>query len=400
MDPMTMAMLGQGLGSAGGAGGQIAGGLLTSGMGPKARDMVNPVYDPALDPLNQGANFNIMSGLGFGNINTMPSVVQQLIGRMQGASIDEKTKRRAERSISDIEKVYQRLSSRPGGENRQGTAFEEAFNRAKNTGRLEQTMTRLGLSKQDLERQFADNLNYQADMQKLRDAGLDRVNMDTVTSRYNAANDASQLIGQASRFGQTGEAGGVIQSLLGRDDRQLNKLRDRAEMLYNFGVQPPGAMFEEVSDATLDQNLRVLEQALGISGSIQAALGGYTSAASGQQAGSLNAATIAANQAQAANQLRQQMQQSKADSIGNAIGAASSSLGSGISNMGMMSSMFGGGSPSTAGPQNSLGQFSGSVMSGGSSFGSGTPSWNSAMGGLSGTRNGIPNVNYGSFFNQ
>lgn len=338
---MLGAMFAQALGTGVASGGQLAGGLTTAGLGPKARDMVLPVYDPALDPLTSGANFNIMSGLGFGNINTMPSTVQQLIGRMQGASIDEKTKRRAERSISDIEKVYQRLSSRPGGANRQGTPFEEAFNRAKNTGRLEQSMTRLGISKEDLERQFADNLNYKADMQKLRDAGLDRVNMDTVMSRYNAANDASQLIGQASRFGQTGEAGGIIGSLLDRDNRQLGTMRDRAEMLYNFGVQPPGAMFEQVSDATLDQNLRVLEQALGISGGIQAALGGYTTAAAGQQAGSLNSANIAANQAQAANSLRAQMQQSKADSIGNAIGSASSSLGSGISNMGMMASMYG-----------------------------------------------------------
>jgi hypothetical protein len=328
---MSAAAMGLGaVGTALGTAGNIAGGLISANGQMKPSEAIINSYDQYLNPAASAANLNIMSGLGFGNINDMPSVVQQLIGRMQSANIDEKGKRRAEKSLLQIQN---RLA--------QGMSFEEAFKDSKNTGRLDQINTRLGLTRADVAKMFEQKKVQDADTEWLRSQDMDRINRDTVASRYQAANDASQLIGQASKYAQTGEAGGIVGLVKQQYDLQLKKLRDRAEMLQNFGMMPPGQAYGDISDATLNQNLRILEHSLGISGAIQNALAPATTAASGQNAQNLNAATIAAQQAAAANQLRAQVADNRASSLGSAISGAASSLGSGLGNLGLMSSMYG-----------------------------------------------------------
>lgn len=303
-----------------GAGGQLAGGILASKGGLSNGDIVNPVFDPNLNLAYQAAQMNALSGLGFGDVNTLPTPVQQLMGRIQGASIDEKTKRRALVALQGIQ-------SGIGG----GADFNTALAGTKNQGRLQQVMSRLGLTNEDVSRTFDSTAAFNQQIQKLRDAGLGGLNTDTILSRYRAANDAAQLIGSASQYGQTGQANGLVESLLNQDNRNLERFATRAGLQAQFGGASQAAAQKAISDAQLDQQLRVIQQALGLSSGIQAALNPATAAAGSASAGNANAAQIAAMQAQAANSLRNQVSQDRALSLGNAISGAAGSVGSGVS---------------------------------------------------------------------
>lgn len=329
LDPMTMALVGGG--SLLGAGGQLAGGLLSGG-GMKARDMVIPTYDPALNLAAQASSLNTMSGLGFGNIGSIPDPLEQLIGRIQSAQIDEKTKRRA---IAGLSSIRQQVES--------GVGIDEAIAGARNSGRITQTLGRLGMSTADIPGVFDDRARFNKQMESLRAAGLDDINTDTILNRYRAANTASQLIGAASDMASTGEPQDELgRQLLARDQRAMNDLQTQLGLRANFGGINPAVFGKTFADAQMDQNLRVLEQALGISGAIQTALSPYTAAAGQDVDRSMNAAQIAAQQAQAANQLRAQMAQNQAQSTGAGIAGALGSLGSGLSNLGLLSSLGGG----------------------------------------------------------
>lgn len=335
IDPM-MALAGAG--SALGAGGQLAGGII-SGSGMKPRDMVLPVFDPALDLANQASSLNTLSGLGFGSISSMPDPLEQLIGRIQSASIDEKTKRRA---ISGLLSIRKQVES--------GATIDDAIAGARNQGRIDQTLSRLGMTTADIPGVFDDRQRFQAQIDQLKAAGLDDLNTDTILNRYRAANTASQLIGAASDMASTGEPQDELgRQLLARDQRAMNDLQTQLGLRANFGGINPAVFGKTYSDAQLDQNLRVLEQALGVSGSIQAALAPYTAAASQNSDRSMNAAQIVAQQAQAANQLRGNLSMNQAQSLGAGVSGALGSLGSGLSNLGLMSALMNERAPQTTG---------------------------------------------------
>lgn len=305
-----------------GAGGQLAGGILAAKGGLSNGDIVNPVFDPNLNLAYQASQLNALSGLGFGDINSLPNPVQQLVGRIQGASIDEKTKRRALVALQGIQ-------SGIGG----GADFNSAFADTKNPGRLRQVMTRLGLTDADISKTFDSNAAFNRQIKQLNDAGMGGMNIDTILSRYRAANDASRMIGDASQYGQTGQANGLVGSLLNQDNRQLERFATRAGLQAQFGGASQAAAQKAISDAQLDQQLRVIQQALGLSSGIQAALNPATAAAGAASAGNANAAQIAAMQAQAANSLRNQSSADRALSLGNAISGAAGTVGSGVSDL-------------------------------------------------------------------
>lgn len=304
-----------------GAGGQLAGGIIASKGGLHNGDIVNPVFDPNLSLAYQASQMNALNGLGFGDINSLPNPVQQLMGRIQAASIDEKTKRRALVALQGIQ-------SGVGG----GTDFNSAFADTKNPGRLRQVMSRLGLTDADISGTFDRNSAFNRQIKTLNDAGMGGLNTDTILSRYRASNDAAQMIGNASQYAQTGQANGILGSFLNQDNRQLDRLGTKFGLMANFGGMSQASAQKQITDAQLDQQLRVLQQALGFSSGIQAALNPATAAAGSGAANSANAAQIAAQQAQAANSLRNSASLDRSTSLGNAISGAAGSVGSGVSN--------------------------------------------------------------------
>ena len=83
-----------------GALGNVAGGLLGAqgggGQGQRA------TYNPSLDYAMQVAQYAALDPLGFGMLSNIPDPYQQLIGRLQNASMDNKTRRRALTALENI----------------------------------------------------------------------------------------------------------------------------------------------------------------------------------------------------------------------------------------------------------------------------------------------------------
>ncbi len=306
-----------------GAGGQLAGGIIAANGGLNSGDVINPVFDPNLDLATQASLFNALSGLGFGTVNNLPDPVQELAGRLQRMSIDEKTKRRA---LVALEGIAPRMQN-------WDLSFDQAFKRTRNGGRLEQAMSRLGLSKGGLSDIFERQASQAEQVRKLKEAGLGELNLETILARYKAANEASKMLGDASNYARTGETKGIFGDLVSRDNRMLEDFATRAGLQANFGGASQAAAQKAISDQQLDQNLRVLEQALGISSGIQAALNPATAASTAGAAGAASSAQIAAQQAAAANALRNQSSADQALSLGNAISGAAGSVGSGVSDI-------------------------------------------------------------------
>lgn len=356
-----------------GGAGNLAGGLIAANNSARPRDMVLPVYDPALDLANQAAQFNALSGLGFGQIGSLPDPLQRLIGRIQNASIDEKTKRRALKALSDLRSQVD-----------SGLGYEESLGNARNKGRLRQALGRLGVPMDSLPGIFKGRNQFRDQIQTLRDAGLDRINTDTVLNRYNAANLASNLIGEAAGIaGGGGVTSQLGQDLLSRDQRQLDQLRNQLGSMAALGGYNPAQAFAILTDRGLDQNLRVIQQLLGSSGAIQAALGGGTAAAQGGASQNLNSATIAAQQAAAANQLRASLQTDRALSLGNAISSSLGALGSGIANSGLLTQFAGQSGGESQTYDSTVGSGGGGFTNGGQYYGGLTPSIDSATSGTS-----------------
>lgn len=357
------------IGSLLGAGGQVAGGLAGQATGGDPR---SAAYNPNLDLAMQASQFDALNPLGFADINNVPGPYQQLVGKINALNMPNKTRAQIISALNNIRANPAELED-PFGKNYTRDQLKEAYRNGPPSGRmfenasllkygvashkgaeqvkmpienvstLNRTLKGMGMTLADLKTVFAREAEYKDQLERLNAAGLGRMNEDTIISRARAAANASQLIGDASTFGQTGEANGTVANVLDRDNRQMKDLQDRIGLLTNFGGMSGAAGVKALTDADLDQNLRVLEQSLGISSAISGALApglaGAANSASGGSAASLNAAQIAAQQAQAANQLRQSAGLNSGSSLGNAIGAASSAIGTGLSNASYLSSL-------------------------------------------------------------
>lgn len=356
-----------------GAGGQVAGGLLGQGTGGQGK---TANYNPNLDLALQAALFSGLDPLGFGDINTVPGPIQQLVGDLQSTGAVQKTRNRALAALERIRRNPE-LVSDPFGEaftvqqirgflddpstipegrslptqsnfamrNRDKIA-QDIFNKGRSlpiegAKYLKKLLKNQGMSIEDLQGIFEQEARFQEQIKKLNDAGLGGIQTDTIINRANAARTASELLGGAADFAQTGQPGNPLsQTLFARDERQLQELQDRLGVLANFGGINPAQLFESLSDAKLDQNLRLIEQQLGMSNALQASLSPATAAASsiasqGANA-SFNAAQIAAQQAAAAAGLRANQASGSSSSLANGVGAGSSSLGSMFSNLGLL----------------------------------------------------------------
>lgn len=297
------------------AGGQIGGGILASQGGISAGDAVNISVDPFSQAGTSGVLTDALQLLGRGDINSEPDPVQQIAGRLQGLPIDEKTKRRA---------LIELQQFRAGAPLTYGGTF------------LDAGISRLGLDREGLQRDVDRSAEFHAKQERLSSQGLDGMNERTLLNRLRAAEAASGALASAGGFatGQT-DLSPLQTDLKARDDRQLADLTDRLGVLANFGNINPGQAFEAIIDRELDQNLRLLNESIGISSALTTGLGQGNAIASGAATGQSNAiagaAQIAAAQAQASNALRNSTSLDNALSIGNAVsnvgGLASAGLG-------------------------------------------------------------------------
>jgi hypothetical protein len=338
-------------------------------------------YAPALDYALQATQFAGLDPLGFGNINTIPGPYQQLIAQLRSSPMADKTRARVINALTGIRSDPSLLLD-PGGQNfsqeqlagflRDPSTIPEGRRLAKNNmwddwkrtgkwgasvlntlenpipiknlGRLEKVLREQGITFDDLKGILEQDDAFKSDMQKLKDNGLDRIRTDTILNRANAAGTAAELLGGAADFARTGQPGNPLsKDLFARDERQLEDLKSRLGLMANFGGLNPATMFENLTDAKLDQNIRLIEQQLGMSNAIQAALNPATAAAagianSGSQA-SMNSAQIAAQQAQAAAALRSQAQMTSSSALANGIAGGLGSLGSAIGNYAYLSQL-------------------------------------------------------------
>lgn len=317
MDPITMAMIGSaGMSAASG----LTGGLLGGQGGLSPSDMIMPSFDAQSDPGLAAQQYDALNQLGFGNVNAVPGPLAQLVNRINGMSLDEKTKRRALVSLADI--AADRSESRPG--------------------RLTQVLTRLGLTRDDVASVVQQDAQFRDQQAKLAER-LGVMNQDTVLNRAKAASAASHLLGEAGQYATGGQPSNFQQSLLNRLNRNIDDQEQAYLLRAQYGGFNPGYGLEQFQRARQDSELTALTQAVqaataltgGLNQGLQAAQtsGGLNSGAS------MNALQIAAQQAQAANALAQQSSINRADSLANGLSGAAGGLVGGV----LMGGLSGGG---------------------------------------------------------
>lgn len=383
-----------------GAGGNVAGGLLGSSTGGQGK---TSSYNPYLDYALQASQFDLLNSIGFGNINSIPDPYQELIGRIQSAPMDDKTRRRAMTALSLVRQDPTLLADPYGAQftrdqifqaNKTGAPFGRVVTRGpegsgatatgaaagagagvyggpigmalgagigaligsgkdndteptglpvKNIGRLENALRSAGITLGDLQDVFKRTEEMKAQRERLNAAGLGKLNEETIINRARANAAANGLIGGAADFASGNAPTGIGLQLQDRDNRALHDLEQRFGLMQQFGGMGAASAVKELTNARLDQQLRLIEQQLGMSTAIQAALNPGQTAAS-QAAGAstattMNAAQIAAAQAQAANQLRVQQAQARSGSFANGVGNAFAGLGSTLANQSMMNQL-------------------------------------------------------------
>lgn len=362
-----------------GAGGQVAGGLLGQGTGGQGK---TSNFDPNLDLATQATLFSALDPLGFGQISSVPSPFEQLVGRLNSTPMANKNRNRALAALNLIRdnpellsdprgnnfsaeqvrgflqdpstvpegrKIADAVAQKFAGYGGSGKQFQNAVNSTgnvvpvKRVARLEAALKRLGMTTDDLSKLVEQETKFNAQMKELEDAGIGGMRTDTIINRAKAAATAAGLIGGAASFAETGQPGNELaRNLLARDENQLQNLQERLGLAANFGGINPSALFSTLSDARLDQNARLIEQQLGVSNALQASLNPAFAAASSvanqNNQTALNSAQIAAQQAMAAAGLRSQGAQASSSSLANGVGSGSSALGSMFANLGLLSS--------------------------------------------------------------
>lgn len=345
LDPATMAAISGGISAAG----NVAGGFLGSLGGISQGDMIIPSFNAAGDIGLAGQQFDALNQIGFGNVAQVPGPLEQLVNRISGLSIDEKTKRRA-----------------------LGALREMADNKSvRNPGRLTQALTRLGLNESDVNDILAQDAQFRQQRNSLAER-LGVMNQDTVLNRAKAAAAASQLLGEAGQYATGGQPSNFQQSILNRLNRNIDDQEQAYLLRAQYGGFNPAFGIEQFQRARQDSELTALTQAVqaataltgGLSGGLQAAQAG-----AGMSSGaSMNALQIAAQQAQAANALAQQSSINKYDSLANGVAGGANALAGGFMSAGLLSQPKPA-APATAGVGTERG-FSGFS----------TPSWQQLMG--------------------
>lgn len=325
-------------GGGGGGGGLIADPILGSvanlvggflGQAPQSPgSQIIPYTDPRFDPALQAAQFDALNQIGFGNINNIPSPVDQLINRIHALPMEDRYKRRAIRGINEY------LAGKPIA---RGHA-------------LKMILPHLGLTKSDLKGIKSQQEQYESQIEKL--SGLGGMNTDTILNRANVANQASKLLASAGSFA-TGGAPSELQTLIRNSlSRNLDDQEKELLLKAQFSGINPGAALKDITDQRTDLDLKAIEQSLfaasGLTSGLNAGLTGSLNAGNSSAGATANALGIASQQAQAANALRQQIEQNNTDALANGVSGAIAALGKGASNYSVYKGLFGSGSSAPA----------------------------------------------------
>lgn len=348
LDPATMAAISGGISAAG----NVAGGFLGAQGGISPGEMIIPSFDAQGDLGLAAQQYDALNQLGFGDVNAVPGPLAQLVNRINGMSIDEKTKRRALRSLGDI--AAGRSESMPG--------------------RLTQILNRLGLTRSDVSSVVERDNKFREQQRQLSDR-LGVLNQDTVLNRAQAAASASQLLGEAGQYATGGQPSNFQQSLLNRLNRNIDNQEQAYLLRAQYGGFNPAYGIEQFQNARQDSELTALTQAVqaataltsGLSGGLQAA----QSSAGLNSGATMNALQIAAQQAQAANALNNAASINRADSLANGVAGGANALAGGFMSAGILGQK-------SAAPATTAGVGTESGFNVGSGFS--TPSWQQLMG--------------------
>lgn len=302
------------------AGGSVAGGLL--GQAPFSMgDQILPSLNPANNLELAATNFDALNQLGFGDIANLPSPSQQLVSQIQGLSIDEKTKRRGLIALQ------------------QALAGEEPD--FKLAPFLDAVLTRVGVSRDDLGTLMDRDTQFREQQAALGD--LSGIQTETVLERARAARAASQLLGGAASAATGGELSSLQQRIRDSLSRNLDDAEERALLQGRFGGFNPSETLEGIADARGELDLRAIEQSLllasGLTQGLNGGLGAAQNSAQLSTGANQGALGIAAQQAQAANQLQQMNAINNADSLANGVAGGLGTIGNSLSTLGVMGGM-------------------------------------------------------------
>jgi hypothetical protein len=266
-----------------------------------------PIYDPAFDRALQATQFDALGQIGFGDVSAIPGPAQQLIGRILALPIEDRLKRRA---IVSIQAMLR--GKRPT----RGDALGE-------------TLTQVGLEKKDVRKVVEKQAEFEEQMQRL--SGLRGINTDTVMQRALSMNQAAQLLGAAGNFAVGGEPTDLQRQIRDSLSRNLDEQEEQMMLRAQYGGYNPSAGLESITDQRLELDLRAIEKSLAVASGLSGSLGMGLSAARGagqdSSTANLNALGIAAQQAQAANSIRNANAQFNADSLANGVAGAIAAIG-------------------------------------------------------------------------
>ncbi len=302
--------------------GQLLASLLTGGTGGSG-DIVTPIFTPGADPLIAGTAFSAADLLGVGDVSTLPGPIEQLIGEIKATGIDAKNKRRGLETIRFIRESGIRDKE---ALEKAGVPFGKPFNAV---------LSGTGRTIDD----FFDILDRDEEFIKSRDVLAEQskgLNESTILNRMRTAQTASDLLGAAAGFADTGQPQTPLQEqLLSRINRGITDQESQLLLRSNFGGFQPGAGLDLIQRAREDAPLTAIEQALAVAAGLTEGLGGglelaQTSANTQVNAG-LGAAQIASNQAIAANNIRAQSELADKTNLAEGITGLFGSVGTGLS---------------------------------------------------------------------
>lgn len=305
-DPMSLLMaLGAGAQSAG----SLAGGFLGGQGGLNPSEMIMTTFNSANDLGLQSSQFDALNQIGFGDIANVPNPLQQLLNRVEALPIDNKAKRRA---INGIVRTFSGDADRV---------------RQKETNAV---LRRLGITPAELPALMERNAAFQTRQRELQER-MAPLQDQTILNRAQAAQSASQLLGDAGRFASGGPASDFQTRIMDSLNRGINDQEEALMLRAQFGGFNPAAGLEGIQRMRQDSEITALQQAIQAATALTAGLNAGNAQAQ-QSAGlnsnaALNALGIASQQAMAANQLAQQASINRADSMANGISGAMGSLG-------------------------------------------------------------------------
>lgn len=323
-DPVTLSLLAGGLFSGGGS---IAGGLLGQQSNSSANNIL-PTSDPQNNLALQSSLFDALNQIGFGDINTIPDPGARLTNQINALAIDEKTKRRG------LTGLRQALNGRP-------------ITRKQD---LRAVLSRVGLSMKDLPSILEQNEQFNAQQAGLSD--LAGINSSTVLNRAKAAENAATLLNSASQFGTTGATSAAQRGFRDQIDRNLDDQEEQLLLQAQFGGFNPSAGLEGLQRLRGDADLTAMLQAIQSAGAITQALNlglGANQTGAGQSIqADQGALSIAAQQANAANAIRSNIDQNNATSLANGVSGAFGAFGNALAGAGLVSALGGTGATAPA----------------------------------------------------